>query len=90
MPVVVVSIVVYWLLASRLVSLHVTNSHPQSYYYPTRMRRGKVISRVVVVVVVVVVVDTKLPNLEMYAPERVVSIMNMSNLARNWLQYVQN
>ena len=32
----------------------------------------------------------KSPNLEMYAPERVVSTTNMLNLARNWLQYVQN
>ena len=55
-------------------------------YYPARMRTGKVIGYVVVVVV-----DTKKsPNLGIYAPERVVSTTNMSNLAKNWLQYAQN
>ena len=56
-------------------------------HYPVRMHRGKVIGRVVVVVVVV---DTKSLNLEMYAPERVVSTTNMSNVAKNRLQYAQN
>ena len=42
------------------------------------------------VVVVVVIVDTKSLNLEMYVPERVVSTTNMSNLAKNRLQYAQN
>ena len=45
--------------------------------------RGKVIS--LVVVVVVVVVDTKIAK-----SERVVSTTNMSNLAKNWLQFAQN
>ena len=55
------------------------------YCYPVRMRRGKVS----VVSSLSLSWTQKLPNLEMYAPERVVSTMNMSNLARNWLQYVQ-
>ena len=45
--------------------------------------RGKVIDRVVVV-------TQKSPNLEIWALERVVSTINMSNLAKNWLQYAQN
>ena len=64
-----------------------SNTHSLNNY-PARMRRGKVIGRVVVVVVVVV--DTKSLNLDMYAPERVVSTTNMSNLAKNRLQYAQN
>ena len=53
-------------------------------YYPARMRRGKVIG------CVVVVVDTKIAKSGVYAPERVVSTTNMSNLAKNRLQYAQN
>ena len=51
--------------------------------------RGKVISSVVVVVVVVVV-DTKSPDLNIEAPERLVSMTNVSNVAKNWLQCAQN
>ena len=32
----------------------------------------------------------KSPNLAVQAPERVVSSTNMSNLAKNWLQFAQN
>ena len=42
----------------------------------------KVIVRVIISIVVVVVVDTKSPNLEIYAPERVVSATNLLNVAK--------
>ena len=57
---------------------------------PHACARGKVIGRVIVIVVVVVVVHKKLPDLEIYAPERFVSTTNLLNLVINWLQYAQN
>ena len=48
--------------------------------------RGKVIGRVVVVVVVIVVVHKKLPDLGIWAPQRLESTTNLSKLAKNWPQ----
>ena len=47
---------------------------------PCACARGKVISSVVVIVVVVV--DTKSPDLNIEAPERLVSMPNVANVAK--------